>query len=81
MSAWRVLYIFEYRKEKNELCVKHANPKSRLKESSISFSNEDIRLLKLNIPAECNIPFVKDMVKVDDEGFQDCQTFENSQSY
>lgn len=71
--------IFEYIEDKGELSVQYTYPKSRLKESIIVLPNENIHALNLNIAAECNFPFVKDMAK--DEGFHESQTFKNSPSY
>jgi hypothetical protein len=63
----------QYNKEKLEFIVTYKNPKSRVKESTIVLSNEDMRILKSDLPSVSKIPFIKDMHR--DEGFEESQSF------
>lgn len=68
----------QYMKEKQELCVTYKNPKSKLKESTIIISNDDMRIFKSELSATHQIPFIKDTME--DDAFHESQTFEESQN-
>jgi hypothetical protein len=73
--------IMEYRKEQQEFSVTYKNLKSKLKESIIILSNDDMSILKSKLsstPKQKN-SFYKDMFM--EEGFHESGTFDESQSF
>ena len=67
----------QYNKDKEQLCVTYTNERSTIKESKIILTNEDLRIIKHELPSKQKIPFLKNM---EDEGFDETGTFKRTKS-
>jgi hypothetical protein len=80
ISQWGGSYItIQYRKDNQELCVTYKNYKSKLKESPIIISNDDMRIFKSELPATHHISFIKDIMM--DDSFHESEKNEESRDF